>query len=161
MLQITKRVDYALITLTHLALHRNERISARSLSDTYTLSRTLTANVLKHLTRGEIVRSIRGTKGGYELAADPAKLSVGRVVELLEGPLQLAECIGEAHHSPLGCSVSQVCPVKHSVLKIHMKIRDALYGQTIADLASDARPMGEALPVAESCSALSPKEGYL
>jgi Rrf2 family protein len=158
LLQITKRVDYALITLTHLALHRHERFSARALADTYTLSRTLTANVLKRLAHGQLIRSIRGSKGGYELAVDPSTVPIGRVIELLEGPLQLAECIGD-HPEGMGCSISKVCPVKHSVLKLHMKIRDALYGQTLADLAVDARPTREALPVAESCSALTPKEG--
>ena len=156
MLHITKRVDYALITLAHLALHPGQRFSARELAEAYVLSRTLTANVLKLLARSEIIRSLRGTKGGYELAVNPSQLPVGRVVELLEGPLQLAACIGEDADS-MSCTVSPVCPVKHSVLKIQLKIRDVLYGQTIADLARDSRPKKGLLPVAESCSVLTPK----
>lgn len=134
MLQITKRVDYALIALTHLALHSGERFSARELAETYHLSRPLMANVLKALSKEELVRSVRGTKGGYELTLDPATLPVGRVVELLEGPLQIATCVGDdpQDHS---CAASSVCPVKHSVFRIHVRIRDVLYASTIADLA--------------------------
>ncbi len=131
MLQITKRVDYAMIALTHLALHTSERFSARGLAEAYELSRPLMANVLKDLAREGIVDSLRGTKGGYELALTPASISVGRLVELLEGPLQLAQCVGDRD---LGCKSNQACPVKHSVLKIQLEVRDVLYGHTIASL---------------------------
>jgi Rrf2 family protein len=160
-LQITKRVDYALIALTHLAIHRGERFSARHLAEAYALSRPLMANVLKELTKGELVRSLRGTKGGYELALDPKSITVGRVVELLEGPLQLATCVGDhtsaTNGDPLGCSVSSTCPVKHSVFKIHLKIRDVLYGHCIADLAGGAALPGESLPVVRSSSVFAPE----
>ena len=134
MLQITKRVDYALIALAHLALHSGDRFSARELAETYHLSRPLMANVLKALSKEELVRSIRGTKGGYELALDPATLPVGRVVELLEGPLQIATCVGEDPHGHC-CAASDVCPIRHSVFRIHVRIRDVPYASTIADLA--------------------------
>ena len=152
MLQITKRVDYALIGLTHLAVHDGERFSARGLADAYHLSKPLMANVLKVLSKEGIVRSLRGTKGGYELVEDPKALTVGRIVELLEGPLQLADCVGH-HHDEAACTVSSVCPVRHSVFKIHLRIRDVLYGQSIADLARDAGRRGDSLPVVQSSSA--------
>jgi len=152
-LQITRRVDYALIALTHLALHPNQRINSRELAEGYSLSRPLMANVLKALAKGELVCSVRGTKGGYELACEPSAIAVGRVVEFLEGPLQLATCItddaGDDLEDHLTCSVSRVCPVKHSVFKIHLKIRDVLYAYSIADLAGGAAPpSGSALPMA-------------
>lgn len=156
MLQITKRVDYALIALTHLAIHHEERLAAREIAETYHLSRPLMANVLKDLARGDLVRSVRGTKGGYELVLDPATLPVGRVVELLEGPLQIAACVGEEDipenvFADECCSASAVCPVKHSVFRIHARIRDILYGQTIADLAREgSRKRSSILPVVQS-----------
>ncbi|MBL4845484.1 MAG: Rrf2 family transcriptional regulator [Planctomycetes bacterium] len=153
MLHITKRVDYALIALTHLALHREERFAAREIAETYHLSRPLMANVLKELSRGELVRSVRGTKGGYEILHDPATLPVGRVVELLEGPLQIAACITngcEPNDDEECCSAVSVCPVKHSVFQIHARIRDILYGQSIADLAREGkRKRSSILPVIE------------
>jgi len=153
MLHITKRVDYALIALTHLALHREERFAAREIAETYHLSRPLMANVLKELSRGELVRSVRGTKGGYEIVLDPKTLPVGRVVELLEGPLQIAACTADEQPSEDDecCSAASVCPVKHSVFRIHAMIRDVLYGQTIADLARDGgRKRSSILPVIEN-----------
>jgi Rrf2 family cysteine metabolism transcriptional repressor len=151
-LQITKRVDYALIALTHLTLHVGERYSARGVAEAYKLSRPLMANVLKDLTRGGLVRSVRGTKGGYELLLDADTLPVGRVVELLEGPLQIAACVGEGPcasetiEDP-SCAASAVCPVKNSVFKIHVQIRDVLYAKTIGDLARGSARV--ALPVVQ------------
>ena len=94
--------------------------------------------------------SVRGTKGGYALTGDPKDLTVGWVVELLEGPLQLATCVGQTPTDEHQCDISRVCPVKHSVFKIHLEIREVLYGQTIADLARAAGLPGDSLPVARS-----------
>src|SRR4051794_23260368 len=98
MLNLTKRVDYGLIALTHLALHREKRLSAREVAQVYGLSQPLLANVFKELARLGFVRSVRGTKGGYELAQEPREIPVGRLVESLEGPVRLTECIGSDGH---------------------------------------------------------------
>jgi Rrf2 family protein len=148
MLNLTKRVDYGLIALTHLAVigsrHKNDaapaRLSVRGAADSYGMSQPLLANVMKDLVRHGFVRSARGTKGGYELSVPPEALSVGRIVEALEGPLRLTECMNESggtdHDSP--CTLFDNCLIKRSMFIIHVKIRDALYGITIADLASTA-----------------------
>ena len=150
MLQLTKRLDYALIALTHLAVHPEVRVSARELAEVYQMPITLLANVLKALARGEVLASTRGTKGGYQLALPPEQLPVGRIVELIEGPLRLAECIGHGAQDTAGCCVSDTCPVKRSVFKLHVRIRDVLYGMTVAELAAGAQQPGSALPVARS-----------
>src|SRR4051794_14000296 len=98
MLNLTKRVDYGLIALTHLALpvrHQDPvagsgaganadidiiaptRLSVRGAAETYHMSQPLLANVMKDLARVGFVRSARGTKGGYELAVPASELSVG------------------------------------------------------------------------------------
>jgi Rrf2 family protein len=150
LLQITKRVDYALVALSHLAHHPGSRFSARCLADAYQLSGTLMANVLKRLGKDGLVSSSRGTKGGYELSESPSRIPVGRVVELLEGPLKLAECVHpENSDDPHDCVASPNCPVRRGVFQIHLKIRDLLYGQSIADLAGLAHDSTR-LPVAGS-----------
>jgi DNA-binding IscR family transcriptional regulator len=93
---------------------------------------------------------VRGTKGGYELAFPPEQLTVGRVAEALEGPLRLTECMQaqEGGHEPTNgheaCNVFGSCLIKRSLFLVHTKIRDALYGVTIADLARNAGPVRHA-----------------
>lgn len=146
MLQITRRADYALIALAHLAQRRGDRASVRELATTYSLSQQLLANVLKALAREELVRSVRGTKGGYELAVDAERLPVGRVLELLEGPMRLAEC---ADDDPERCAATRRCPVRHGVRRLHQRVRDLLWTTSVADLAR----AGRSLPCAKERSA--------
>ena len=154
MLNLTKRVDYGLIALTHLAcVERTEapssttaRLSVRGMAEAYNMSQPLLANVMKDLARLGFVRSVRGTKGGYELAFPPEQLTVGRVAEALEGPLHLTECVqaqegNSEAHGETACSVFGHCLIKRSLFLVHVKIRDALYGVTIADLARNAGPV--------------------
>lgn len=172
MLNLTKRVDYGLIALTHLAAMGGgdgspARLSVRGAAEVYNMSQPLLANVMKDLARLGFVRSARGTKGGYELALSADQLSVGRVVEALEGPLRLTECMSTeghgdhasapaappAHDGEQACSLFENCVIKRSVSLIHVKIREALYGITIADLAQNAgrlRQVSERLPLASA-----------
>lgn len=170
MLQLTKRVDYALIALTHLALQPEARISARELASTYELSQPLVANVLKALARGALLESVRGTKGGYRLAVPAERLTVGRVAELLEGPLRLTDCISDSDvrsHQPTrrreaaeaGCCLSRTCPVRQSVFRIHLKIRDVLYGVSVAELARASRRTGESLPTVSLAEVEAARQG--
>ena len=165
MLQLTKRVDYALIALTHLALQPEARVSARELAATYELSQPLVANVLKALARGALLESVRGTKGGYRLAVPAERLTVGRVAELLEGPLRLTDCISDSDVRPHrregegGCCLSRTCPVRQSVFRIHLKIRDVLYGVSVAELARTSRRTGESLPTVSLAEVEAARQG--
>src|SRR5580658_9451946 len=123
MLNLTKRVDYGLIALTHLACVEKAnspeagaavgRLSVRGMAGSYNMSQPLLANVMKDLARLGFVRSVRGTKGGYELAFPPEQLTVGRVAEALEGPLRLTECVS-AHENggEASCTVYESCLIK-------------------------------------------------
>lgn len=162
MLNLTKRVDYGLIALTHLAHHNPGRASAREVAIAYGLSQPLAANVLKELARAGFVRSVRGTKGGYELSVEPASISVGRLVEALEGPVRLAECIGDHGDESGACCVSARCPVKGSVFRVHARIHEVLHGITIGDLAGQEGGAGERLPVPSlggACAGVAPPAG--
>ena len=135
MLSLTKRVDYGLIALTSLASSEGP-VSARDLAESYQLSSSLLANVLKELAGAGLVASVRGKKGGYTLKLDPAFVTVGRVVEALEGPFQLADCTGVEHAE--GCELSLCCNIKWTVNKIHQRILETLQSVTIADIIAES-----------------------
>ncbi len=56
------------------------------------------------LKQGGIIRSIRGPKGGYELAVDPEKVTIGRIVEVLEGGVLLSDCVTHPEQCPRSSS---------------------------------------------------------
>jgi Rrf2 family protein len=67
-LQLTKRTEYGLIALVHMADRRGEVVSVREICEHYPVPRRLLAEVLKDLGRANLVESQRGATGGYQLA---------------------------------------------------------------------------------------------
>jgi Rrf2 family protein len=92
MLNLTRRVDYGIVLLTHLGLYPNVPFSARQIATRYRLSPSFTANVLKTLQKGDLVKSQRGVRGGYILCRPPAEICLTHVIQVLEGVWCMVEC---------------------------------------------------------------------
>ena len=84
MFQLSKKADYGLIALKHLAQHSEESISAREIAAHYHIPAELLAKVLQRLARKGLLVSQQGINGGYVLARDPASISIVDVLEALE-----------------------------------------------------------------------------
>src|SRR5262252_5778108 len=92
MFRLSKKSDYGLIALKHLAQHNEESISAREIAAHYNIPAELLAKVLQRLARKGLLTSQQGINGGYVLAKDPANISIVDVVEALEGPISITPC---------------------------------------------------------------------
>ncbi|MEK8023664.1 MAG: Rrf2 family transcriptional regulator [Candidatus Hydrogenedentota bacterium] len=138
MLRISKKLDYSLIILAHLA-HAlpGELTSARDVARTYGLPLPITAGILKTLAKHEIVRSLRGVHGGYLLSLEPSKLNLSRIIEAIEGPFQLADCIPMAPHAGHNrdCEYMDRCPVRRPVNELHRVLHQTLGNISLAELA--------------------------
>ena len=75
MLTLTRKTDYALIALTHLAQARERCICAREIAEKYGLPSALLMNLLKQLAQKGLVKSSRGPRGGYTLGAPPGQIT--------------------------------------------------------------------------------------
>src|SRR5438093_13537934 len=100
MLRLSKKADYALIAMKHLAL-RGDRApagssSAREIAELYDIPIELMAKVLQRLVRGGLLASHQGTRGGYQLARIPAQISVADVIQAIDGPVAVTACSTEA-----------------------------------------------------------------
>ena len=87
-----------------------------------------------------IVESVRGAAGGYRLAKDPSKISVGDVLRCLEGDLSIVNCpeINETK-----CEASQLCVTKYVWQKINAGIQDTVNYITLDELATKSRELLE------------------
>lgn len=88
MLRLSKKADYALISLAYLAEHRTHIVSAREIAERRELPLPLLMNILKLLHQHSILRSVRGASGGYQIAADLSTLSLLDLSNLLDGDLE-------------------------------------------------------------------------
>jgi Rrf2 family protein len=135
MLRLSKKADYALIAMKHLAL-RSDRAaaSAREIAEQYDIPIELMAKVLQRLVRGGLLQSQHGTRGGYQLARVPTQISIADVIQAIEGPVSVTVCSTEDGQ----CDQYQKCNVRDPLWRVRERILAALGECTIAELASDA-----------------------
>ena len=96
MFRFGKDMEYALIALVGMGRFSQENlISARELSDRYSLPYKLLARILQQLSSGGVVHAVMGPKGGYKLARTPEEISLGTVIRAVRGKECIADCLSE------------------------------------------------------------------
>ena len=136
MLKLTKRTEYGLIALMHLADRGGEVLSVRSIGEYYSMPQRLLAQTLQDLSHSGLVQSQRGAGGGYSLAQAPNAITIGAVVQALEGEPGLTSC----HELPaIGqgsvCGIESLCPIRSPLDRIRDGIWALLQGTTLQSLA--------------------------
>jgi Rrf2 family protein len=141
MLRLSKKADYALMAMKHLAL-RGDRgsagsSSAREIAELYDIPIELMAKVLQRLVRRGLLASHQGTRGGYQLARMPAQISVADVIQAIDGPVTVTACSDEGQQ----CEQFAKCNVRDPLWRVRERILAALGECTIAELAADPPPL--------------------
>jgi Rrf2 family protein len=140
MLQLTKRTEYGLIALTHLAQRAGRVSSVREICERYPVPRRLVAEVLKDLCQARLVDSHRGPSGGYSLVRPPEAISVGDVVAALEGHPALTSCVSLGHYVAHPCEVERVCPIRSPIETLRVELWRLLTRTTLRDLLAHPVP---------------------
>ena len=137
MLRLSKKADYALIAMKHLAL-RGDRgsSSAREIAEQYDIPIELLAKVLQRLVRRGLLASHQGTRGGYQLARVPGMISIADVIQAIDGPVTVTACSSEDEQ----CEQFAKCNVRDPLWRVRDRILMALSECTIAELAADEPP---------------------
>ncbi|MEM7201434.1 MAG: Rrf2 family transcriptional regulator [Planctomycetota bacterium] len=133
MLRISKKGDYAVFIMGYLATHGAAPgggvVSAQEITDRSGLSKAVVANLLKDLAKGGLLESTRGLHGGYRLARPATDISLGRILEIVEGPFVLVDCAQDhnpAESDPAACSLVSFCPSKRPMRVLHQRIASIL-----------------------------------
>ena len=96
MLRLSKKADYALMAMKHLAQKPGApSTSAREIAEQYDIPIELMAKVLQRLVRTGLLVSTQGTRGGYVLNRPAASISVADVIQAIDGPLTVTACSTE------------------------------------------------------------------
>jgi Rrf2 family protein len=144
MLRLSKKADYALMAMKHLAL-RGDRgsSSAREIAEAYGIPIELMAKVLQRLVQRGLLASHQGTRGGYHLARLPGQMSVADVIQAIDGPVTVTACSTDDGQ----CDQFAKCNVRDPLWKVRERILQALGATTIAELAVEAPPAPTPAPV--------------
>jgi Rrf2 family protein len=130
MFRLSKKADYGLIALKHLARHTDESVSAREIAKAYRIPAELLAKILQRLARKGLVVSQQGTHGGYNLARDPSTISIVDVIEALDGPIGITPC-----ERGSSCEQLELCSVKDPLMAVRAKMVRVLGDTSIYELA--------------------------
>ena len=134
MFKLSKKADYGLIALKHLANHRQEHAcSANEIAEEYGISATLMAKVLQKLAKQGLVAAKHGSTGGYQLARQPDKISALEVLTAIDGPVLITSCV-TSHGN---CDASERCSVKEPLQRVNESILNVLSMVTIAHLSEE------------------------
>ena len=136
MLTLTKKTEYALIAVCHLAHVGQKVVSARDMARLYGVRLPLLMNILKMLNQRGILRSVRGARGGYALAMGPKSITLSRLIEAVEGPPRLTKC-AQPQPEDDPCELSGSCPVRVPLGKVNRLFGGFLKSVTVADVAFD------------------------
>lgn len=153
MLQFTKRTEYGLIALVHLADREGELVSAREIGERYPVPRRLLAEVLKDLGRAGLIDSQRGVNGGYRLARPAFQIDLASIVTALEGSPSLISCDGagglhsEGHPSS-ACELSPLCRIRSPLSRLRESLLGLLRETTLSSLSG-----APTLPIQPTASA--------
>ncbi|MBQ9443467.1 MAG: Rrf2 family transcriptional regulator [Lachnospiraceae bacterium] len=126
-MKISTKGTYALQVMLDLALHNTgENINVRKIAERQEISEKYLEQIIAVLNKAGFVKSIRGAQGGYRLAKDPSKYTVGDILRVTEGPLE-----------PVPVTVSSLSVWK----KLSDAINDVVDSVTLQDLADEEMAM--------------------
>lgn len=142
MLKISKLTDYGLLAAVCLARRAGEVVAAREIAETYSLPVPAVSKVLKMLHEGGVILSQRGVSGGYSFQGDAEKVTLGRLLEVLEGPWDLVDCDTVDLHGQAACAIRSCCSSRSFMSGINRTIKQAFEQVTLGDLVRGVAPAG-------------------
>jgi Rrf2 family protein len=135
-MKISTKIRYGARAMLELAIHYGEGpIELREIAQKENISLKYLEQLINSLRAGGLVKSIRGSKGGYALAKPPSEICLYDVVEVLEGPLDLVECLRDAK----ACQRIPSCVTRDIWKEISEAISKILYSITFEDMANRKR----------------------
>jgi Rrf2 family protein len=132
LIRLSKRADYGLIAVRRLGLLTDGTCrSAREIAEEYSIPPALMAKLLQRLARVGLIASLHGTKGGYQLARPTSQITVRDVIEAIEGPVALLECLDERKGE---CPQLCTCPVERPLRVVQDRIAEVLGNTMMSEL---------------------------
>ncbi len=130
-MQITRQADYAVRAVLYLAkLGNTDRAATSTVAEEQHIPPSFLAKIISQLSIAGLLHTSRGARGGVTLARDPKEITLLEVIEAIDGPIQLNECIGEDNN----CSFEGECPLRPVWCEAQEELVTRLKGTNFAQL---------------------------
>lgn len=135
-MKLSTKGRYGVKAMLDLALHNEEgQISLKSIADRQNISENYLEQLFASLRKAGLVKSIRGSQGGYNLADEPKNISVGEILRALEGSLAPVDCVSDI--DPVKCEKSEACVTKFIWAKIRDGVNSVVDSISLEDLVEE------------------------
>ena len=132
-MQITRQADYAVRAMVYLAqLGQDQRAATSQIAQEKQIPPSFLAKIVSQLSVAGLLTTSRGARGGVSLAKAPDEISLLDVVEAIDGPILLNECVSENSDCAFGesCVIKPVwCDAQQELVN---RLRQTHFGQFIS-----------------------------
>jgi Rrf2 family protein len=147
-MRLSRRSEYGIRALVHLVRseaaigasdhpHRHAApVALATLAARNNLPPKFLEQIMSTLRRGGVVRTTLGAHGGYAMAMDPATVTVGRVIRLLDGALAPLPCVSLRYYARCSCPDEATCSLRDVMLDVRDAMLEILDKETLAELAA-------------------------
>jgi Rrf2 family protein len=131
-MQLTRAGEYAIKSLLYLAAQSADtRIMASEVATAQQIPVNFVRKILESLAKTGLVKSFRGAGGGFTLGRAPEQISLRHIIEAVEGPLALNQCL-----LPAPCESAPECPMCHVWQEAQQAVESVLDRYTLADVVA-------------------------
>jgi Rrf2 family protein len=134
-MQITRQADYAVRAVLHLAaLKTGERVATSRVAKEQRIPPSFLAKIISQLSIAGLLHTSRGARGGVSLARDPKDITLLEVVEAIDGPILLHDCVTQGGV----CAFEDHCPIRSVWCEVQdemvARLRNTDFAQLLAKL---------------------------
>jgi Rrf2 family protein len=123
-----------------LAMHNGQGpVSLKSIAKRQMISEHYLEQLIGMLRKAGYVKSARGAQGGYSLSKDPGEISVGDIIEVMEGPIVPVDCLLTEKADESSCNRVGICVARGVLSKVRDSINAVLNSVTLADLCAEGK----------------------
>ncbi len=131
MIKVSTKGRYGLRAMLEIAKNHGKRaVLLKDIAKNQGISEKYLSHIIPQLRSHGLIKANRGAKGGYMLTRPPNKITLREIVEALEGPLWLVECVG----APDVCPMSNSCKTRNIWKRLSQVLLKELENISLADL---------------------------
>ena len=132
-MKLSTKGRYGVKAVVELAVnYGSEPISIKKISESQNISEYYLEQLFSTLRKADLIKSIRGAQGGYVLSREPKDITIAEVMFVLEGPVEIADCIEDD-----SCNNTDCCATRLLWSKIKKSIDEVMESITLQDIVDD------------------------
>lgn len=136
-MKLSTKGRYGVKAMVHLAIHYGKgAVSIKVIAKENNISEYYLEQLFSTLRKGGLIKSTRGARGGYVLSKSPKETSVQDIMMLLEGPVEISDCLSEDC-----CDNMDKCPTRLLWVRLQDSIENVMKSTTLQDMVDDHNNM--------------------